>query len=178
MVELIIIATLLIIGIIASELDSFVGGSLTLVAVLLAAQTWFGVAVWATFLAFPASMIAALVGYIAVGLLYAVFIRFPRFLVERQTDIDTAWKNYCKANPAAEYQTPQQFKDSYHFKSFSAARNDHKIAAWAMMWPWGIAWDATNRPVRWLYSAMASACSIFLERIEKRAIDVSIKKGP
>lgn len=178
MIEILIIATVLIVGIIACELDSFVAGTLTLVAVLLAAQTWFGVAVWATFLAFPASVVAALVAYIALGLIYAVFVRYPRFLVGRQSDIDSAWQNYCKANPGPQYQDIEQFRASHHFKSFRAARNDQKIAAWAMLWPWGVAWDATNRPVRWIYNILADACTVFLERIERRAIDRAIKKGP
>ena len=87
MLETIIIAAIVITGIFACELDSFVGGGLTFLGVLAAAQLWFGIPVLATITAAPVVAVLALAAYVAVGLTYAVIIRFPRFLASRQDQI-------------------------------------------------------------------------------------------
>lgn len=175
MLETIIIAAIIITGIVACELDSFVGGAATFVAILAAAQLWFAIPVWATITATPVMAVLALAAYVAVGLAYAVIIRFPRFLASRQTQIGEDWKDYIRNNPD---DTEEDFRQSYRFRPYTAAANDSRIASWAMLWPWGLAWDAANRPVRWTYRALAKLCSGLLARAERRAIVKSLKKGP
>lgn len=173
MIETIIIAAIIITGIIACEIDSFVGGGLTFLGLLAAAQLWFAVPVWATITAAPVVAVLALVVYTAVGLVYAVLIRFPRFLASRQDQITSAWGEHIRNNPS---DTGEDFRASYRFRPYTAAANDHRIASWAMLWPWGLAWDAANRPVRWMYRVLAKACAGLLARAERRAILKSFSK--
>ena len=167
MLEIIVIAAIVITGIIACELDSFIGGGLTFLGVLAAAQLWFAVPVLATITAAPVVAVLALIAYVAVGLAYAVLVRFPRFLASRQTQIGEAWKDYIRNNPD---DTEEDFRQSYRFRPYTAAANDNRIASWALLWPWGLAWDAANRPVRWMYQALSKACAGLLARAERRAI--------
>lgn len=175
MLETIIIAAIIITGIVACELDSFVGGAATFIALLAAAQLWFAIPVWATIIATPVVAVLALAAYVAVGLAYAVAIRFPRFLATRQTQIGEAWRDHIRNNPN---DTEEAFRQSYRFHPYTAAANDSRIASWTMLWPWGLAWDAANRPVRWTYRALARLCAGLLARAERRAIVKSLKKGP
>ena len=167
MLEIIVIAAIVITGIVACELDSFVGGGLTFLGVLAAAQLWFAIPVWATITATPVVAVLALAAYVAVGLAYAVAVRFPRFLASRQDQIHSAWLDYSRNNPG---DTVEDFRQSYRFSPYTAAANDSRIVSWAMLWPWGLAWDAANRPVRWMYQALARLCAGLLARAERRAI--------
>jgi hypothetical protein len=176
MIEIIIIATILVIGCIASEIDSFSGGAFTLVALVTLVQLWFGINIWASFLASPTLAVIILVAYIAVGMAYAVFVRFPRFLSAQQNQIDSAWTQFKRDNPGAE-QDEQAFRDNHRFRPFTASANEHRIAAWTMLWPWGVTWDATNRPVRWIYAKLARLASGWLIRAENKAINRVTKKG-
>ena len=124
MLETIIIAAVIIIGIVACELDSFVGGATTFIALLAAAQLWFAIPVWATITATPVVAVLALAGYVAVGLAYAVAVRFPRFLATRQTQIDEAWREHIRNNPN---DTGEDFRQSYRFRPYTAAANDSRI---------------------------------------------------
>jgi len=173
--EIIVIAAIVITGIVACELDSFVGGATTFIALLAAAQLWFAIPVWATITATPVVAVLALAAYVAVGLAYAVIIRFPRFLASRQDQIHSAWAEHIRNNPN---DTEEDFRQSYRFRPYTAAANDSRIASWAMLWPWGLAWDAANRPVRWMYQALSKLCAGMLARAERRAIINSAKKGP
>ena len=175
MLEAIIIAAIITTGIVACELDSFVGGAATFIALLAAAQLWFAVPVWATITAAPVVAVLALASYVAVGLAYAVAIRFPRFLATRQTQIDEDWRDYIRNNPN---DTGEDFRKSYRFRPYTAAANDSRIVSWAMLWPWGLAWDAANRPVHFIYRQLAHMCAGLLARAERRAIVKSLKKGP
>lgn len=173
MIETIIIAAIIITGIIACEIDSFKGGGLTFLGLLAAAQLWFAIPVWATITAAPVVAVVAVVAYITLGVAYAAVIRFPRFLASRQSAIHEAWKSHIRENPNT---SVEDFRASYRFQPFTAAANDHRIASWAMLWPWGLAWDATNRPVRWTYRLTAQACSRILAQAESRAITRSLDK--
>lgn len=173
MLEIIVIAAIIITGIVACELDSFVGGSVTFLGVLAAAQLWFAIPVWATITATPVVAVLALAAYVAVGLVYAVAIRFPRFLASRQTQIGEDWKDYIRNNPD---DTEEDFRQSYRFRPYTAAANDSRIVSWAMLWPWGLAWDAANRPVRFIYRQLAHMCAGLLARAERRAILKSFDK--
>ena len=173
MLETIIIAAIVITGIVACELDSFVGGSVTFLGVLAAAQLWFAIPVWATITAAPVVAVLALIAYVAVGLVYAVAIRFPRFLASRQDQIHSAWAEHIRNNPN---DTEEDFRQSYRFRPYTAAANDSRIVSWAMLWPWGLAWDAANRPVRFIYRQLAHMCAGLLARAERRAILKSLDK--
>lgn len=175
MLEIIVIAAIVITGIIACELDSFIGGAATFIAILAAAQLWFAVPVLATITAAPVVAVLALAAYVAVGLAYAVIIRFPRFLAARQDQIHSAWAEHIRNNPD---DTEEDFRQSYRFRPYTAAANDNRIASWALLWPWGLAWDAANRPVRLIYRHLSHMCAGLLARAERRAIVKSLKKGP
>ena len=173
MLEIIVIAAIVITGIVACELDSFVGGSVTFLGVLAAAQLWFAIPVWATITAAPVVAVLALIAYVAVGLVYAVAIRFPRFLASRQDQIHSAWAEHIRNIPN---DTEEDFRQSYRFRPYTAAANDGRIVSWAMLWPWGLAWDAANRPVRFIYRQLAHMCAGLLARAERRAILKSFDK--
>ncbi len=177
MIETVILLFILFVGIIACELDSFVGGAITLLGLLGIAQAWFHIPVLAIITANPTIIVVALAVYVLVGVGYATLIRFPRYLASRQSQIASAWTEFKKQN-TGEDATEEAFRASYRFSPFTAAQNDHRIVAWAMLWPWGLAWDAVNRPVRWMYEIMARACAGILARAERRAVVHATKKGP
>lgn len=177
MIELVIVLAVGVIGIIACELDSFVGGGFTLIALLASAQLWFGIPVGSMILATPVLAVLALIVYVAVGLAYAVLVRFPRFLRASESSIEAAWVDFKRNNPGQDV-TQADFHKNYRFRPFTARENDVRITSWAMLWPWGLAWDVTNRPVRAVYRQLAVLCSGVLDRAERRAINTATKKGP
>lgn len=174
MLEIIFIAVLIVIGVISSEWDHWFGGLVIAVSCLTAAQWWFQIAVWATILANPGLALGALVAYIATGLVYATAIRFPRWITGRQSNIESEWKDYIRSNPG--HSSEEDFHANYRFRPFTAAYNADRIAAWAMLWPWGVLWDCTHRPVRFVYEHIARLFSGLLVRQETNAIKRATQK--
>ena len=177
MIEIVAIAIVLVIGIASIEYDNWYGGFVSFLAVGVAAQWWFQVPVWATVLANPMLGIAALVAYILVGLAYATMIRFPRWIRACEPRIQSAWEDYVRRNPTDH--SEEAFRESYSFRDFTASHNGDRIASWAVLWPWGVAWDLVNRPVRFIYRNLHTLFSRILASVERRAIRrVVVKKGP
>lgn len=177
MLEILALAVIAVLGIASIEYENWFGGFVSFLAVGAAVQWWFQVPVWATALANPLLGVAALVAYVLIGLAYATMIRFPRWIRARETQIASAWNDYVRANPTN--YSHDDFRKSYRFRDFTASWNSHRISSWAVLWPWGVAWDIINRPIRWIYRNLHTLFSGVLAAIERRAIQrASTKKGP
>ena len=177
MIELVALVVVVGLGVASIEYDNWFGGFVSFIAVGAAAQWWFQVPVWATILANPILAVGALVAYVIVGLVYATMIRFPRWISACEPRIQSAWADYVRRNP--DDHSEEAFRESYSFRDFTAAHNSDRLASWAALWPWGVAWDLVNRPVRWVYRSAYRAFSGILESVERRAIARAVvKKGP
>lgn len=154
-------------GIVSNEFDSFFGGAVTLVVLAAGAQA-FDVPVWQSIVANPLLVIVGLLVYTAIGIIYAVYIRYANFLHKRADDIKSSWKRFQQNNPKT---THDDFRRSSEYKQYTPAYNATKIMSWCMMWPWGVLWDLSHKPVRWIYNNMYSVTSHLLERVSNRISD-------
>ncbi len=177
MLEILALAVIAVLGIASVEWDNWFGGFVTFVGTLAVVQWWFALPVWATIVANPLLIVGAVVAYVIIGLSYATLIRFPRWISACAPQISRLWDDYVKANPT-DY-SHDGFRQSYRFREYTASWNSDRIASWAIMWPWGLAWDLVNRPVRMVYRHIYRAFEGVLARVERRAIEqASTKKGP
>ena len=179
MFEIIFVIAVLIVGIVSAEWDNWFGGLVTFAGTAAIVQWWFNVPLMAIALANPSLVVLSLVAYILVGLVYASFVRFPRWIDSKRVSIEQAWKEHVNVNKKEnpECITEHHFQASYRFQPFTASHNADRIASWAVLWPWGLAWDAANRPIRWIYRHVHSMFAGILERQERAAIR-RIQKGP
>lgn len=177
MLEIIALIVIAVLGIASVEWDNWFGAVVTLIGTAAAVQWWFQVPVWATVVANPLLILSAIVVYVAIGLSYSTMIRFPRWIRSRTPQIASAWLDYVKMNP--DDHSEEAFRESYRFRDFTAAYNGDLIASWAIMWPWGLAWDLVNRPIRFVYRNVYRAFEGVLANIERRAVARAVtKKGP
>lgn len=163
----------LVAGIISAEFDSIFGGVITLIGLAGGAQFLFGYPVWETVVANPFWIFVALVGYTVVGVLYAVFIKYTRFLKKYESHIKSEWDRFKKDFPDS---THEDFMESSRYREFKPKSNVDRITAWVVLWPWGVLWDLTHRPFTFIYNNVYGITGRMLDSVGKRITKNMLEK--
>lgn len=158
----------LVIGVVSTEFDSFFGGGITLILLGAGAQFLFDIPVWSSIVANPFLVIAGLVAYIAVGITYGVYFRYADYIRKSANYIKHDWEEFKKKHPGA---SNDDFRKSSYYSSYTPSKNSDKIAAWVMLWPWGVFWDLCHKPIRWVYNNMYSFTGRLLDNVGARVSD-------
>lgn len=154
-------------GIFSVENDSFFGGTITFVLGLAGMDLLFGVPVWETLNANWLSLFLFLAIYIAAGSAYAGFWKWIGFIQENEDSINEKYLQWAKA--ANKHGEPDDFEtylnsDSYKFK---AKYHKERLAAWVLMWPFGLLWDLMHRPARWVFNTVYENLGTMFDSIGK-----------
>lgn len=131
------IVILLVIGTIASELDSLFL-SIVAPAIIISGLAMYVDVSFITNNLVNTSLYAA--AYVLVGILYSALWRWPRFLLSKSSEIllaKTAWEQGTKDTP---------FLDSYKYSSFKAKSNKDRIVCWIATWPYSLFWELVKIP--------------------------------
>jgi hypothetical protein len=185
----------IVIGIVANEMDSFWMGAATLLVGLAGMEFLFDVPVWASIFANPLMLLLYAAVYVAVGSLYTGLWSWPNFIREHADNIKMdygSWKNDLirsnrvekrrtladlaqgkEAEQADEITDPnldtsfETFLDSSNYR-YPASRHKDRLAAWVLMWPFGLLWDLMHRPARWIWNTVYSGLGQVFERVSKQ----------
>jgi hypothetical protein len=157
----------IVVGVIANELDSFFMSAATLLIGFVGLQWMFGLPIWQTIAANPFVLILYIAVYVAVGSLITGLWSWPNYIREHAKDIDYAFEEYVRSQKRGGHEvTFDQFLDSRSYE-FRASNRKDQLAAWVMMWPFGLLWDLIHRPARWIWNAVYYNLGDVFETISK-----------
>lgn len=115
-------------------------------------------------------MIVLAVAYVALGGAYTALFLWPRWLISRQERIKNAYEQWCKnrVELGEPVDSKELFFDSYHYREFKAANNKERLATWTMMWVFSLVWDATHKPLIWLYENIYHSFGRLFDRVGRK----------
>lgn len=170
--EIAVILLLLGIGVLATEFDILLIATANVFLTVFTLDLLLDMNIWGLVTANPLVTVALAIGYIFVGVGYALLIKYPRFLKRSAYQIECEWKSYCKTT---EEPSEDEFRDSVYFLRYTLAKISDKVAAWTIMWPSGVVWDLINRPVRMVYRVAINSLSTTVNMLVKRIVSQIIK---
>lgn len=159
----------LVLLVISIEKDSSALGAAVLVATFAIAEFGFNIPIWASIVANPFILIFYLIVYIAVGSLYATLWCLPNFLRKNSSLIQRNYADWKKANQWGSDNTKRDVSfdaflnsNSYNYK---VKNSKDRIASWVMLWPAGVLWELTHKPIRWVWDTTYRGLGNALERV-------------
>jgi hypothetical protein len=154
-------------GIFSSEIDSFSAGLVTFVVGLVGMDLLFGVPVWEQIVSNPLVVLLFLALYFVAGSAYAVLWRWRRFIYSNNDRIERSFYAWKKTQANTGNTTDfESFLESNDYP-FIASNHQSQIAAWVMLWPFGLLWDLMHRPARWIYDICYHMLGALLNRVSK-----------
>lgn len=150
-------------GIFASEIESFAGGTGTFIIGLVSLQWWFGIPVWQSIVDNPLSVVLYLVIYTIVGAAYTLLWRWPEFLRDNAKVITNDYDRFMKHNIGS---SKEDFvaSDSYPFPVKKYATH---IYTWMLTWPFSLLWELSRKPIRYVYRVVYDSLGDTFGRIGK-----------
>lgn len=155
---------IIVVGGLSSENDSLIGAVATFIA-LIAGFILFGIPVFSTAVEYIAFTVLLLVAYIVIGLVYAIYFKFPDFLKSKSENIKTTWNNWKQKYPDG---TREEFLKSGDYMVYTPYHNNSSITVWTALWPWGLAWDLIHKPVKFIYNSVYDIAGKMLDGVTKR----------
>lgn len=156
-----------VVGVIANELDSFFMGAATLLVGFVGLQWIFGLPIWQTVAANPFVLILYVAVYVAIGALITGLWSWPNYIREHADNIKYAFEEHVRAQKRGGHEvTFDQFLVSISYP-YKASKNKDRLAAWVLMWPFGLLWDLIHRPARWIWNVAYFGLGDVFETISK-----------
>lgn len=144
-----IVSLIIFAGLIYSvETDSFTLGSGILIVGLLTLDLVLGVPIWEAIVANPLVIVVFIAAYVAAGSAYAYFWKVPEFLDKNSNRIKEDFKDWSKSHKSTDY---DEFLNSSRYR-YSIKSNIDRVATWVMLWPAGVAWELSHKPIRWIWN--------------------------
>lgn len=166
-----IILIWIISGIAADNLGSAVLGFITPIAAVLLLNYVADVPVIASLYTNTTEWVIGAIAYVVVGVLYAAFWSWPKFLRKNKAGVLDAKKAWSKSTYAT------QPLESYHgYQKFTAKQNKERITTWAATWPYSLTWEIIRVPTVHLWDAVYKMTTSLFDSIGKRTIDKLIEK--
>lgn len=159
------------VGIWSSEKEDALIATLTLVAILLGLEFILGYNVFSAIWSNPLLFLVAIVGYIVIGFMWAIYWKYPKFLTRREESIRrkyTYFRTQRSGDPIPD--TPENveaFMKSDYYYDFSPLGIKPRIYAWVCMWPWSTSWAILNEPFIWIYNQIHRIVADTLDRVGK-----------
>ena len=154
--------------IVSIENDSFLLGTAALIIIAGIAQFIFGVAILTSIITNPFATLFFAVFYTALGAAYAGFWRLPNFISTRSQEIEKAFIYYSKNIKDREV-THEEFLDSTEYAPFTVSRNKDAVASWVLLWPAGVIWELSHKPVRWAWNQVYYGLGKSFEKLNRKA---------
>ena len=154
--------------IISIENDSLLLGTAAIIVITGIAQFVFGIAVLAAILTNPLASMFFVVFYIALGAAYAGFWRLPNFVSSRSKEIKEAFIYYSK-NHKDRSVSHDEFLNSQEYKKFTVSNNKDVVASWVLLWPAGVIWELSHKPIRWVWNQVYYGLGESFEKLNRKA---------
>jgi hypothetical protein len=164
----IFVLAFIVIGIVANEMDSFWMGAATLLVGLAGMEFLFEVPVWASVFANPFMLVLYAALYVAVGAIYTGMWSWPNYIREHESRIKLDYGDFRNnAKRSGNEVTFDDYLDSKDYR-YKASGHKDRLAAWVLMWPFGLLWDLLHRPARWVWHTVYSGFGEVFERVSKQ----------
>lgn len=162
------------VGVVSAEFDSVLGVIVTFV-VLAGTMVFMGYwpsvsTLWENLLMIAAGIFA----YIGIGLVYGVLYRYAGWLKSRKDSIQVDYNRFVaeyKKKNNGDYPSNDEFRDSFHYETFTPLYNADKIATWVSLWPWAVFWDLCHKPIRFVYNTAYDIAVKALASVSRRISD-------
>jgi uncharacterized membrane protein len=162
---IIFLLVVLVVGIVAAESNNWSFTTATVISTFVALELFFGVAVWATIVANPLTILLFTFIYIAVGAAYTAIWRWPVALRDRANDIQSSYDSYLANNKD---HTKYDFMNSYVYAKYTASANKASLANWVLAWPLSLLWELARKPAIWVWNTTYDVLGNLFERVGKR----------
>ena len=162
---IIFLLVVLVVGIVAAESNNWSFTTATVISTFVALELFFGVAVWATIVANPLTILLFTFIYIAVGAAYTAIWRWPVALRDRANDIQSSYDSYLANNKD---HTKDDFMNSYVYAKYTASANKASLANWVLAWPLSLLWELARKPAIWVWNTTYDVLGNLFERVGKR----------
>lgn len=173
---LIVLAILSIVFIALSAVDepsTCWAGSILFVAIVL---TVLFTSIGPMILEHPMTPILYAIGYVVVGMIFSMFIRWPIYLKGLLNKLTAAKAGFLKQNKIEKIEPSdknvfESWIDIVHdlgYQSGLSVASDGKIvppqyhnnkarlAVWAILWPWNALWLIVRKPIIWIFDELLS----------------------
>jgi hypothetical protein len=124
----------------------------------------------------PMTPILYAIGYIVIGMIFSIFIRWPIYLKGLLNKLTTAKADFLKRNKVETINPSnknlfESWVDIVHdfgYQSGLSVASDGKItppqyynnkarlAVWAILWPWNALWLIVRKPTVWIFDELLS----------------------
>ena len=148
------------------ENDDFMIGLVVIFLTFVILQFVFGYPILGTILSNPLVIVFYLAVYIAIGATYAAFWRMNVFLEENKESILSNYKYWKHQKENAENDSYEAFLDSSMY-NFSVRKNKDVVASWVLLWPAGVLWELSHKPLIWVWNSVYFSLGKSLEKINK-----------
>lgn len=162
---IIFLLVVLAIGILAAESDNWVFTTATFITTLASLDFFFGVAIWATIVANPLTILLFTFIYVAIGAAYTAIWRWPVALRDSAEDIKDSYDDYIKKHQG---HTKEDFMASYSYSKYTASSNKSSLANWVLAWPLSLIWELARKPAIWIWNTSYEVLGKLFERVGKR----------
>ena len=159
---LLFLAAIIGIGVWVSYEESLAWAAITWTTAISVMHFAFGISIFSTLGVLGA--LGLLFGYVCLGGLYTGLVLWPRWLRKRKNSIKEA---YEKWNREPEDKR-SDFYESLRYAEFTASNNKQRLATWTLMWVPSLVWDATHKPIIWVYENAYRSFGRLFDLVGKR----------
>lgn len=160
---IVLLGAALIIEIIAAELESTFLSAATFIVTLVALEL-FGVPVWDAITDNIIILIASIIAYAILGMLYAALYKWPRHIAKNSHEIGYSYDKFKKVYKNKNF---EDFTNSEDYP-FRAKYHKERIIAWAMSWPFSLLWHVSHKPITALWDYCYTLAYSLFDNIGKR----------
>jgi hypothetical protein len=161
-------------GIFASEIENFAIGTATFIIGLVSMQWFFDIPVWEYIVANPLNLILYLALYTIAGATYTLLWRWPEFIREHASKIESAYESFLVKYPTILSPKDEFFSSNYY--DFKASKHSKRFATWILTWPFSLGWELARKPIKYFYNAVYALLGDAVDRVGKRATNQILKK--
>lgn len=115
---------------------------------------------------------SCILGYLLVGVLFAILYKWPRYLKLNKESIIADYKKWENSSVCSSI----PFEDSVYYRQWSTGSNKQRILSWTFSWPFSAAWDLTYRPITALWDGMYDMTKSLMQAVERRVINSILKQ--
>ena len=162
---IIFLLVVLAVGIIAAESDNWLFTTATVISTFVALELFFSVAIWATIVSNPLSILLFTFIYVAVGAAYTAIWRWPVALRDSAASIQDSYDSYLAGHQG---HTKEDFMNSYAYNKYTASYNKASLANWVLAWPLSLTWELARKPAIWVWNTTYEVLGKLFERVGKR----------
>jgi len=161
------IAAFVIAGVISAKIDSALAAALAFLIAIVTIEWALGISVLAIVYTNTLWFFVILVLYIAAGVIYTVFWRWPKYIRDRKDIIMKDYARWAALLARNENNSFDAFLDSDDYK-FNAWQHKERLVSWVSMWPFSLGCELSHKPLSWIWNIAHGRIGNIFQRTSRR----------